>query len=187
VEVGRSGSILPPHQLSQFEAIPEERWSLELTDDLAFPDLSSTVTDPPYSREELQALLPALPAATISIENQDRLAKAVAKSSHEIIRLVNKERPPLSACVLSPTEPEQVMHILTKGQEHRLKVIPYSGGSNVTGAAEAEEDTAVVLKLIKTVADLFQKEQGLTDEEKEQEIKRGEALLTMAPPQAEEK
>ena len=80
------------------------------------------------------------------------------------------------------------MHILTKAQEYRLKVILYSGGWNVTGAAEAEEeDTAVVLKLIKTVADLFQKEQGLTDEEKEQEIKRGEAHLTMAPPQAEEK
>ncbi len=126
----------------------EERWSLKLTEDFSFPDLSSTVTEPPYSEERLQEMFPELPAASISIDNQDRLAKAVAQSYHEIIRLFNKERPPLPACVLSPKEPEQVMHILTKAQEHNLKVIPYSGGSNVTGAAEAEEeDTAVVLNM----------------------------------------
>ncbi len=42
-------------------------------------------------------------------------------------------------------------------------------------------------QLIRYVADLFQKEWDLTDEEKEEEIKRGDALLKTPVPQAEEK
>ena len=93
----------------------------------------------------LDALAPALGADAVSTSHDDRLLHAFGKSYRDLVRLRagQVERAP-DAVVYPPENEEAVLAVLRLAGQHGFSVVPFGGGSSVTGGLEALGDRPVV-------------------------------------------
>ncbi|XP_037082759.1 alkyldihydroxyacetonephosphate synthase, peroxisomal-like [Pollicipes pollicipes] len=88
---------------------------------------------PPNVRQEFLA---ALTAAGIShsVAGDDRLWRSHGHTMHEIFALRSASLPPLVDVVVWPESHEHVVRLVQLSGEHDVALIPYGGGTSVTGA-----------------------------------------------------
>jgi alkyldihydroxyacetonephosphate synthase len=86
------------------------------------------------------ALRAALGDVDISTDAHDRVVHARGKSIRDLIRQRRGDLPRVPDAVARPTDEAQVTEILTAAIEHDAVVIPFGGGSSISGSLEAPAD-----------------------------------------------
>jgi alkyldihydroxyacetonephosphate synthase len=118
----------------------------------------SCVTSPPVAFETLQIPEPSLPAALrgkleaavgaahVSIDPHDRLVHARGKSLYDLVRHRSGRLGRLPDVVVRPGEEDAVAAVLRAAIDAGAVVIPFGGGSNISGSLEPPEsdDRAIV-------------------------------------------
>jgi alkyldihydroxyacetonephosphate synthase len=109
-----------------------------------------TVAPPAFA--ELELAEPALPAALrealeaavgaeqVSVEPLDRVVHARGKSVRDLIRQRRGDLPRLPDVVVRPADEEAVTAVLTAALEADAVVIPFGGGSSISGSLEPPAD-----------------------------------------------
>lgn len=96
----------------------------------------------------LTALQSVLGPDAVSTAHDQRLRHAMGKSYRDLIRLRHGQVPNPPDAVVYPATEEQVMAILRLATRHGFSVIPFGGGTSVTGGVEPQgERPAVSLDL----------------------------------------
>ena len=92
----------------------------------------------------VEALVQAAGADAVSFAHDDRLLHAFGKSYRDLVRLRAGlvERAP--DAVVYPGSEEAVLAVLRLAGQHRFSVVPFGGGSSVTGGVEPLGDRPVV-------------------------------------------
>lgn len=102
------------------------------------PDLERiTLPSPRLSGEDVQALAAIVGDDNLSLEHEARVRHSVGKSYPDLmrLRLAQLERAP--DLVVWPGDEEQVAALLALAVRANWSVVPYGGGSSVTGGLEA--------------------------------------------------
>lgn len=76
------------------------------------------------------------PGCDLSASPYDRIVHAAGKSFRDLIRMRRGPLPAVPDAVLYPETPEAVVEALAWAEDRRLAVIPFGGGSSVTGGVE---------------------------------------------------
>ncbi len=114
----------------------EERFQAKLKDDFKAPDLLSTLPESKFQVSDFEKNFPDLKSNRFSNSKADRLKFGFGKSYHDIVRIFKGQLPPLGDFVLYPESEQEILYILKQASAHQIRIIPFSGGSNVTGAFE---------------------------------------------------
>jgi alkyldihydroxyacetonephosphate synthase len=91
----------------------------------------STVPDLPAHEELKELLLQCIPSGSISFNPSDRLRHSIGMGGLDYIQLMEKKEVRAVDAVVYPTE-EEIRCLLSKRDE-RIEIIPYGGGTTVTG------------------------------------------------------
>ncbi|HEX5192604.1 MAG TPA: FAD-binding oxidoreductase [Solirubrobacteraceae bacterium] len=114
----------------------------------------SRVTDPPPRFETLEVPEPALPAALrralddalgaacVSTDARDRVVHARGKSLRDLIRQRRGDLPRIPDVVVRPASEDEAAAVLRAALDHDAVVIPFGGGSSISGSLEARADEA---------------------------------------------
>jgi len=104
------------------------------------PDVASIALRPPrLTLGDLATLEQIVGVEGVSIEHEARLTHALGKSYRDLVRLRLGQVVHPPDAVVWPQEEEQVASILQWAAEQRIAVVPFGGGSSVTGGVEALE------------------------------------------------
>ncbi len=100
--------------------------------------------DPAGAEAPAPATLPDLGCAT-SIESLDRLAHARGRGFPDLVRLRSGTVPRLPDAVARPVDDRELEAVLTAGNREGLRIIPWGGGTSVTGGVNPPTDAAPVV------------------------------------------
>jgi alkyldihydroxyacetonephosphate synthase len=119
---------------------PHLRKSLEFSDKPfffppAFEDIDLPSCD--FSNSDIQRLQKVLPKERIAVSKAERLSHTYGKSYHDLVRIRRKVFPEVPDAVLYPKDEEEIQRILAWAAENRVAVVPWGGGTSVTGGVEA--------------------------------------------------
>src|SRR5581483_5728884 len=95
---------------------------------------------PRLNSEALSALRGALGSDHVLTDDAARLGHTRGKSTPDLLRARAGDVAAAPDAVLAPSSHEQVMAVLQLCSERRLAVVPFGGGTSVTGALEPEAD-----------------------------------------------
>ena len=93
----------------------------------------------PSLPEELAAALEAA-AGDISTDPHDRVIHARGKSLHDLLRHRRGELGRIPDVVVRPADEDQIEAIMRAALEHDAVLIPFGGGTSISGSLEAPED-----------------------------------------------
>ena len=113
----------------------EELWKVKLEDDFQVPT-NFSVPKTFFTKENFSHTFPKLKKEQFSNTDADRLKYAIARSYHDIIKVFKNAIQSYPDFVLFPESEEDIKHILDVCNTEDVKLITYSGGSNVTGATD---------------------------------------------------
>jgi len=130
----------------KFKSFLEERWKRQLKDDFKAPDLRQIISESSFTESDFRKAFPDLKPEQFSNSKENRIKYGFGKSYHDIIRIFTGKIPPLPDFVLFPESEDDAFHILQQASQHKIGVIPFSGGSNVMGAFEISNKTSDVFK-----------------------------------------
>lgn len=125
-------------QYPKLKSFLEEKWERKLYDDFGFPSWQARVPRTGYSQEKVHHLFPGLNLDQIQVDPISRLKHGLGKSYHDTIRSFVEESIDLPAFVLLPETEEDIQHILAQAAKHQLRIVPFGGGSSVTGGLQAD-------------------------------------------------
>ncbi len=114
----------------------EERWKTQLTNEFVPPDLTDLISDSRFAQGDFAKAFPELNASQFSNEKTDRIKYGFGKSYHDLIRIFTGKLPSLPDFILFPKSEKDVAYILQQASNNQISIVPFSGGSNVTGAFE---------------------------------------------------
>ncbi len=105
----------------------------------SFPPSFDDIELPPdhFSRSDLQGIQKILPKQRIALSRGERLSHTYGKSYHDLIRIRKKVFPEVPDAVLYPVTEDEIRKILNWAVEHRVALVPWGGGTSVTGGVEA--------------------------------------------------
>jgi len=118
----------------------EESWKLQLKDDFKAPDLTQLISESSFTENDFRKIFPNLKAEQFSNSKESRIRYGFGKSYHDIIRIFTGKIPPLPGFILFPETENDVAHILQQASQNKISIVPFSGGSNVTGAFELNDN-----------------------------------------------
>lgn len=128
----------------KFKSFLEEKWKRQLQPDFMLPDLEKLLPDSKFEAQHFSAAFPLLRSAQFSNSKADRLKYGFGKSYHDIIRIFSGTLPPLPDFILYPENEHDVEHILDIAGKKNIIILPFSGGSNVTGALESDNANRII-------------------------------------------
>lgn len=104
-----------------------------------FPPAFEDIELPPshFSESELQKIQRILPKERIALSKKEKLSHTYGKSYHDLIRIRRKSFPEVPDGVLYPENEEEIQRILAWAVENHVAVVPWGGGTSVTGGVEA--------------------------------------------------
>ncbi|MEP6923441.1 MAG: FAD-binding oxidoreductase [Pyrinomonadaceae bacterium] len=137
---GKPESEIQLRDYPKFQTFLEEKWSRKLVNDFQSPDLARLVPESSFTETDFTKTFPALSLNQFSNDKKERISNGFGKSYHDIIRVLTGKFPPLADFVLFPETEADVIHILSQASSHHIKVVPFGGGSNVTGAFELNNE-----------------------------------------------
>ncbi|MTD44105.1 FAD-binding protein [Conexibacter sp. W3-3-2] len=134
----------------QLAGFIRERIGLDITTATAkparFEDLG--VPEPTLPEALGDALRAAVGAEHVSVDPLDRVIHARGKSIRDLIRTRRADLPRVPDAVLRPGTEEEVAAVLAAALEHDAVVIPFGGGSSISGSIEPPaEETRPVLSV----------------------------------------
>jgi alkyldihydroxyacetonephosphate synthase len=134
-----TGSRYPLSGTTMLGFIPfaEEVLGIPLRPEDAAEEVTDRVLPAPLDNPAFtQALAQVLDAGQISLEDDDRLAHSHGQLSVDEVYQLLYDRPPerIADVVLYPETEEQVQQIVQLANEHQVMVVPFGGGTNVSGA-----------------------------------------------------
>lgn len=112
-----------------------EHWKKTLVEDFQIPS-DFDVPDAEFNQKDFQKTFPQLKIEQFSNEKIDRLRYSIGRSYHDIIKVFSNQILHYPNFIVFPESNKDIEYILTQAAKHKLKIITYSGGSNVTGATE---------------------------------------------------
>ncbi|NIR14951.1 MAG: FAD-dependent oxidoreductase, partial [Desulfobacterales bacterium] len=68
-----------------------------------------------------------------AISKEEKLSHTYGKSYHDLVRIRKKVFPEVPDAVLYPTDEMEIQRILAWAVENRVAIVPWGGGTNVTG------------------------------------------------------
>lgn len=140
-----------PHHavhLSQFPALKtflEKKFNASLKEDQT--DRGFPPVRPPLIHEkEIKQLFPLLKPGQVSADRKELLRFAFGKSYKDIIRILTSKEIAIPGFVLFPESLPDIEYMLKIARENKIKIITFSGGSNVVGAFDS--DNSVVTGIL---------------------------------------
>jgi alkyldihydroxyacetonephosphate synthase len=104
------------------------------------PDVASiALLSPRLTLSDLATMEQIVGVEGVSTEHEARLTHALGKSYRDLVRLRLGQVPHPPDAVVWPQDEAQVVSILQWAAEQRIAVVPFGGGSSVTGGVEALE------------------------------------------------
>ncbi|VVC86528.1 unnamed protein product, partial [Leptidea sinapis] len=130
-----------PHLLD----FAKEKFDLDLTQPPKIPALPTTFPPsilPESQRKELESI------ADVSTEGLDRLMRSHGQTLHEVSNLRNGTMPRIPDAVVWPENHDQVEQIVRCASTHKLVIIPFGGGTSVSGSISCpERETRAIVAL----------------------------------------
>ena len=123
----------------KFISFLQERWGIKIEDDFKIPE-EFDVPEPTFREEDFNFVFSKLQKHQFSNAKIDRLRYAIARSYHDVIKVFSNQILTYPDFIIYPESEEDIVHILEHANQKNIKIITYSGGSNVTGATEVEAD-----------------------------------------------
>lgn len=123
----------------ELRAFLEARWETSLDPDFEPPDGTRHLPETRLSEDDVRDTFPDLQPRQCSTADDDRLAHALGKSYHDLIRLFTGTPVPAPDVVVYPDSVEDLRHIVERASGREIELITFSGGSSVTGALEVED------------------------------------------------
>jgi alkyldihydroxyacetonephosphate synthase len=106
------------------------------------------IVDPVVSPELRAALVTALGEGQVSDDAMDRVVHTYGKSLRDLVRIRRGDVGRMPDLVLYPSSEDDVTSILNIALRHDAVVIPFGGGTNISGSLEAPRDeTRTVLSV----------------------------------------
>ena len=106
------------------------------------------VPEPILSAELLAELVDAIGAENVVRDTEDRVVHTYGKSVRDLMRLRANDLPRVPDAVLYPADEAQVQLIVDRAVAANAVLIPFGGGSNISGSLQAPVDeTRTVLSL----------------------------------------
>lgn len=104
-----------------------------------FPPTFEDVELPPshFSESDLQKIQDILPKERIALSREEKLSHTYGKSYHDLVRIRRKSFPEVPDGVLYPENEKEIQRILRWAVENHVAVVPWGGGTSVTGGVEA--------------------------------------------------
>lgn len=124
----------------------EDLWKVKLNKDFQIPT-SFNVPNSQFSKDDFFSTFSNLKENQFSNSEEDRLKYAIARSYHDIIKVFKDVIENYPDFILFPESEEDVQYILKVCNTKDIKLITYSGGSNVTGATQRDEHYSKVAVL----------------------------------------
>lgn len=101
------------------------------------PKIAEPVTNPAF----LEALLDVLPTDAVSVDAEVRLRHGHGHTQEEMYAIrYGGDLGRIPDVVVYPTSQEQVEALVALAAEHGVSLVPYGGGTNVSGALRAPQD-----------------------------------------------
>lgn len=119
---------------------PHLREKLEFPDQpVFFPPAIQDIELPPghFSPSDIRALQKIIAKEQIAMSKAEKLSHTYGKSYRDLIRIRKGIFPEVPDAVLYPKDEEEVQRILTWAAESGVAVVPWGGGTSVTGGVEA--------------------------------------------------
>ncbi|KAL4708720.1 hypothetical protein ACJJTC_017399 [Scirpophaga incertulas] len=117
--------------LPHFQKWAKDRFNIDTTKTPNIPQLPTCYPDsrlPDTVRQELETIAP------ISTEGVDRLIRAHGQTLKDISNLRANKFPRIPDAVIWPSDHEQVVQIVECASQYRIVIIPFGGGTSVSGA-----------------------------------------------------
>lgn len=128
----------------QLAGFIKERIGLDVTRVTAkpprFEDLE--IPEPTLADELRSALVAAVGEEHVSVDPLDRVTHARGKSIRDLIRTRAADLPRVPDAVVRPADEDAVTAVLQAALAHDAVVIPFGGGSSISGSIEAEAHEA---------------------------------------------
>lgn len=127
-------------ELSHFPKLKtflENKFEKKLIPGLSIPPLQ--IPHPHFSQTQIQNFFPFLKPEQILPDNENRLKYSLGKSYHDIIRFITSQNFSIPDFILFPESENDILRILTEAEKHNIKIVTFSGGSNVVGAFDTEK------------------------------------------------
>lgn len=126
-----------------FAAIAKEKVGLDLWNAPRprIPDLGGF--DVPASRvseDDLAVLAEAVGTENVSVDDELRVIHSFGRSLPDLYRVRNGTMPRLTDVVVHPGSEEEIAEVLTAVLDHDLVLIPYGGGSCISGSVTPDPD-----------------------------------------------
>jgi len=119
-----------PHLRERLDVPDKPFFFPPIFDDIELP----TSVFPQSHPEELQQVLPE---ERIALSKVERLSHTYGKSYHDLIRIRRKVFREVPDAVLYPVNEDEICKILAWAAENRVALVPWGGGTSVTGGVEA--------------------------------------------------
>ncbi|XP_045448843.1 alkyldihydroxyacetonephosphate synthase [Melitaea cinxia] len=122
----------------------QEQFDIDLSNKSQIPDLPTSFPKsrlPKNIEEELEKI------SLISLDGMDRLIRAHGQTLHDVYYLRNNSFPRIPDAVIWPTSHEEVEEIVRCASKHKFVIIPFGGGTSVSGAVTcpANENRPIVV------------------------------------------
>ncbi|XP_064071936.1 alkyldihydroxyacetonephosphate synthase [Vanessa tameamea] len=122
----------------------KEIFDIDLTIEPRQPKLPSSFPSsrlPNNIKEELEKI------SLLSTDGVDRLIRAHGQTLHDVYNLRNNSFPRIPDAVIWPTSHDEVEEIVRCASKHKFVIIPFGGGTSVSGAVTcpANEDRPIVV------------------------------------------
>ncbi|XP_068631826.1 alkylglycerone-phosphate synthase [Battus philenor] len=125
----------------------KETFDLDITKSPKIPPLPTSFTSsrlPKNVREELEKI------ALVSVEGLDRLIRAHGQTLKDISQLRSNSFKRIPDAVIWPENHEQVVQIVECASHNRFVIIPFGGGTSVSGAVTCPADEARPIVILDT-------------------------------------
>jgi len=119
---------------------PHLRKRLDVPDRPFFlPPAMEDIELPPghLSQSDLRKLEQLLPKERIALSKEEKLAHTYGKSYHDLIRIRRRVFPEVPDAVVYPKNEAEIREILAWAIENLVALVPWGGGTSVTGGVEA--------------------------------------------------
>ncbi|CAH2106121.1 unnamed protein product [Euphydryas editha] len=122
----------------------QENFNIDFSLKPQIPDLPTSFPEsrlPNNIKEELEKI------SLLSIDGMDRLIRAHGQTLNDVYYLRNNSFPRIPDAVIWPTSHEEVVEIVRCASKHKFVIIPFGGGTSVSGAVTcpAKENRPIVV------------------------------------------